>query len=344
MEPMLVTVNVPPERSDGARLPPRAASDSRSISFASSMTDFASALRMTGTTSPSSVSTAIPMSNVFLRTTSSRSSSREAFKAGWSVSAPTTAFMMNGRMVIRTPSRSPSSRSFARSARMPDTSASSTSRAWGTRVLAATIFRAIIRRFPRKGTRSSFAPPAGGGETPSARAGVFPRRRSLSGLRRFAGDGGRTIGRLRGATRGDDLPRRRLDEGERLPHFHALPGLRKDLHEGPGHRRGDLHVRLVGQHLDQGIVLPDLRPLGRQPAAGSPFRDPLPDVGELQLQRHAVVYPSRRSNVLTGNDIPNPGMGGKNVPSQALEPDYGLIITILMLVISSQAKRTPSRR
>ena len=235
-------------------------------------------------------------------------------------------------MVIRTPSRSPVSRIFARSARRPETSASSTSKAWGTRVLAATIFRAIIRRLPLKGIRSSDADSAGmpaGAFGPAARRtsssvirppGPLPRTapsstpRSFASFRttgvartsppapaafprspvrvhRFAGCGGRAIGRRHGVRARP--ARRGLDEGDRLPHLHDLSGLRKDLQEGPGHRRGKLDVRLVGQDLDQQVVLLDRGPFGHQPADDLPFRDPLPHVGEFQLDRHGLRSPFR---------------------------------------------------
>ena len=186
----------------------------------------------------------MPTSIFFLRTISSRSSSREALRAGCRWSAPATAFMMKGRMVIRTPSRSPVSRIFARSARRPETSASSTSKAWGTRVLAATIFRAIIRRFPLKGIRSSDVDSAGvpaGAFGPAARRtsssvirppGPLPGTAPRSTPRSFASF--RTTGVARTSPPGAAVfDSRGLDEGEEFPHLHDLAGRCEDRHHGP---------------------------------------------------------------------------------------------------------------
>ena len=282
----------------------------------------------------------MPTSTLFLRTISSRSSSREALRAGCRWSAPATAFIMKGRMVIRTPSRSPISRIFARSARRPETSASSTSKAWGTRVLAATIFRAIIRRFPLKGIRSSDADSAGvpaGAFGPAARrtsssvirppgplpgtapsstprsfasfrttgvartsppaAAAFSGRRSPAGFRRFAGGGGRAIGRRHDAMRGGGLPAAGSMRARSSAHLHDLAGRREDLHHGPGHRRGDLHVRLVGQDLDQRVVLLDRGPSATSQRTTSPSAIPSPTSGSFSSIGMACEAPFGRDRV-----------------------------------------------
>jgi hypothetical protein len=47
------------------------------------------------------------------------------------------------------------------------------------------------------------------------------------------------------------------------------------------------------QHLDQEVVLPDRRPLGRQPADDLPLGHPFPDVGQPKLKSHSGLGPPR---------------------------------------------------
>ncbi|OGA05657.1 MAG: hypothetical protein A3D95_09985 [Betaproteobacteria bacterium RIFCSPHIGHO2_12_FULL_69_13] len=103
MPPRLEIENEPPCRSPGRSFLSRASLETSASSFARSNTPLRSASRITGTTSPSGVSTATPMWKYFLITRLSPDLSSEALSCGYCLSAVTHALTRNASMVSLKP-------------------------------------------------------------------------------------------------------------------------------------------------------------------------------------------------------------------------------------------------
>ena len=92
-----------------------------------------------------------------------------------------------------------------------------------------------------------------------------------------------------GALRRDGLGRGAsvLDHHEERPDRDCLAGADEERPDPPRRRRGDLHRRLVGLHLEERLVLRDHVPFRHEPRADLPVGQALAEVGELQLVAHA---------------------------------------------------------
>src|SRR3954468_3445669 len=145
--PVLVSVKVPPPNSSGVTLLVRVRSARSAILRASPPRLRSPASWMTGTSSPRSVSTAIPRFSVSWEGTVPASWFIEELTAGWPFSASTEAFAKKGRNESLTPSRA--SKSFLACCRrlaMRVTSASTTVVSWALTCSDSTIRRAITDR------------------------------------------------------------------------------------------------------------------------------------------------------------------------------------------------------
>ena len=84
-------------------------------------------------------------------------------------------------------------------------------------------------------------------------------------------------------------------------------------------------------------------PALRGPQSGGYYRFSIGDVEAVVISDGALSFQPIQPTVPRDRPRPDRERRRLQVAPRAVELDYGLIITILMLVISSQAKRTPSR-
>ncbi len=109
----------------------------------------------------------------------------------------------------------------------------------------------------------------GGGGTVRWRGGSDGRRRAIAGR-------GRCLAGL-------------ADEGQRCAHLHRLPLLHQDLKQLAALDGRHLGVHLVGDHLQQGLVLVDTVADLLQPLPNLALKDALAQLGHLDFVCHGVL-------------------------------------------------------
>ena len=257
-----------------------------------------------------------------------------AFIAGWRSRAAATALRISGRTVILTPSVSPIPRSASRIPSRLVTSASSTRRAWGIVDFESDIFRAAIRRFPRKGIRSS-----SGRGVPGAVSGAgFPGR---PGPRPAAARTSRSVTRPPWP-----VP---LTEESSTPR--SLASFRTAGTASASPRSGGAAGVFDGATTSSTAIT---SPTFTTCPGCATIRETVPETGEgISTFALSVSTSTRRSSSATRSPsetsqrtispsaIPSPTSGSRS--SNSIGSPYSRNTTILMFVISSTANRTPSR-